>query len=161
MKIYLTLLFFKLKKEFLALDINGDGVISLDELHLLLKSLKSKLKMSEREIKRFEKEFDKDGDGTIDLEEFFEMVQNSSERGIIHKALIQRSGIRKIFQKYDKDGNGVITRDEFRKIVEDKYQVTMMQSQADALMEEADVDDSGYIEFDEFMRSFPYFPVSN
>ena len=31
--------------------------------------------MSEREIKKFEKEFDKDGDGTIDIEEFFEMVQ--------------------------------------------------------------------------------------
>ena len=54
----------------MALDINGDGVITLDELHVLLKSLKSKLRMSEREIKRFEAEFDKDGDGTIDFVEF-------------------------------------------------------------------------------------------
>ena len=59
------------------------------------------------------------------------------------------------------DYHGGVHSNLKRKIVEDKYQVTMMQSQADALMEAADVDDSGYIEFDEFMRSFPYFPVSN
>ena len=152
---------FQLKREFLALDINGDGVITLDELHLLLKSLKSKLKMSEREIKKFEKEFDKDGDGTIDIEEFFEMVQNSSERGIIHKALIQRSGIRKIFQKYDKDGNGVITRDEFTRVVEDRFQSRLLPEQVDHILKEADQNGDGVIDYEEFLKSFTYFPAKS
>ena len=143
----------------MALDVNGDGVISLDELHCLLKSLKSKLKMSEREIKRFEAEFDKDGDGTIDLEEFFNMVHGGSERNIIHKALIQRSGIRKIFEKYDRDGNGIITKDEFRRVVEDKYQTRLLPEQVDEMLREADKNNDGVIDYEEFLKSFTYFPV--
>ena len=143
----------------MALDINGDGVITLDELHVLLKSLKSKLRMSEREIKRFETEFDKDGDGTIDLEEFFNMVHDSAERGIIHKALIQRSGIRKVFEKYDRDGNGVITRDEFKRVVEDRFQARILPEQIDQMLNEADKNRDGVIDYEEFLKSFTYMPV--
>ena len=154
-------MFLQLRKEYLELDVDGDGDISANELMLLLKSLKRKLVITEVGIKKMVKDTDLNGDGRIDIDEFLNMMETGEKREIILKAMITRFGIRKAFEKYDRDNNGVITRDEFRKIVEDKYQVTMMQSQADALMEEADVDDSGYIEFDEFMRSFPYFPVSN
>lgn len=126
----------------------------------LLKSLKRKVNLSEKAIVKLVKEADMNGDGSIDVDEFLNMVESGPKRMVIHKALIQRAGVRKTFQKYDKDGNGYITRNEFRKIVEDKYQATLMASQVDALMDQADVDKSGKIEFEEFMKSFSYFPVT-
>ena len=142
------------------MDENGDGDISAKEMITLLKSLKRKLNLSEKEIVKLVKESDTNGDGSIDVDEFLNMVENGPKRMVIHKALIQRAGVRKTFEKYDKDGSGSITRNEFRKIVEDKYQATLMPSQVDALMDQADVDKSGKIEFEEFMKSFSYFPVT-
>lgn len=117
--------------------------------------------MSERDIQDFIDELDENGDGTVDVGEFMKLIQSGFKRDIIHKALIQRSGIRQRFQKYDKDGNGVITRDEFRKVVEDKYQTRLAPEQVDEMIIEADKDGNGDIDYDEFMRAFTYFPVTN
>lgn len=116
--------------------------------------------MSDRDIQRLVDELDQDGDGTIDIGEFMYLIESGFKREIIHKALIQRSGIRKRFQKYDKDGNGVITRDEFRKVVEDKYQTRLSPNQVDEMILEADKDGNGEIDYNEFIRAFTYFPVS-
>lgn len=99
--------------------------------------------MSDKAITKLIKETDLNGDGSIDINEFFNMVENGMKGDVIHRALILRSGVRKAFEKYDKDGNGFITRDEFKKIVEDKYQATLTPTQVDALMNQADVNKSG------------------
>ena len=146
----------------MALDVDGDGDISVRELETLFKSLKFKLKMSDREIRKFIKGVDENGDGSIDVEEFLHLIQGQSgaRRAIIHKELIHRSGIRKRFEKYDKDGNGVITRDEFRRVVEDKYQSRLTPQQVDEMIIEADRDGNGEIDYEEFLRAFTYFPVA-
>ena len=111
-----------MKSEFLALDADGDGDISVAELETLIKSVKRQLKMSDKEISKLIKDVDQNGDGKVDCNEFFHLIQSGKNRDVLHKELIKRSGIRQTFKKYDADGNGVITRDEFRKIVSDKYQ---------------------------------------
>ena len=116
--------------------------------------------MSEKEIKKFEKELDKDGDGTIDVEEFFTMIHTGPRKDLIRKALIQRSGIRKVFQKYDRDGNGIITKDEFRRIVEDRYQAKLLPQQLDVMLIQADTNKDGHIDYEEFLKAFTYFPVT-
>ena len=117
--------------------------------------------MSERDIRDFLDELDENGDGTVDVGEFMKLIHSGFKRDIIHKALIQRSGIRQRFLKYDKDGNGVITRDEFRRVVEDKYRARLTPEQVDEMIIEADKDGNGDIDYDEFMRAFTYFPVTN
>ena len=149
-----------MKKEFLALDLDGNGDISVKELECLLKSIKRKLRMTEKEIMKMVEKTDQNGDGCVDLEEFLNLIETAEQKKVIHKELIQRSGVRKAFEKYDKDGSGTITRDEFRKVVEDKYQTTMRANQIDKLMEQADKDNSGNISYDEFLAAFSYFPVS-
>ena len=149
-----------MKKEFLALDLDGNGDISVKELESLLRSIKRKLRMTENQIMKMVKQTDKNGDGSVDLEEFLNLVETAEQKRVIHKELIQRSGVRQAFMKYDKDGSGSITRDEFRRVVEDKYQTTMRANQIDKLMEAADKDNSGNISYDEFLSAFSYFPVS-
>ena len=149
-----------MKKEFLALDIDGNGDISVQELELLLRAIKRKLRMTENQIIKMVKQTDKNGDGYVDVEEFLNMLETAEQKNVIHKELLQRSGVRKAFQKYDKDGSGSITRDEFRRVVEDKYQTTMRANQIDKLMEQADKDNSGQISYDEFLAAFTYFPIT-
>ena len=149
-----------MKKEFLALDLDGNGDISVQELESLLRAIKRKLRLTENQIVKLVKQTDKNGDGSVDLEEFLDLMETGEQKRIIHKELIQRSGVRKAFEKYDKDGSGSITRDEFRRVVEDKYQTTMRANQIDKLMEAADKDNSGNISYDEFLSAFSYFPVT-
>ena len=61
----------KLQKEFLELDGDGDGTITVKELENALRSMRSTLNVSGSEIKRVLKDIDKDGDGTIDGITFF------------------------------------------------------------------------------------------
>ena len=146
-----------MKKEFLALDINGDGDIQTSEMEAMLMEEKIKLRMSVKEIKNLLKELDKDGDGTIDVQEFLDKVGSGSKRDVIHKALVKRSGIRKAFEKYDSDGNGYITIDEFRKVVEDKYGSKLTSKEIKKLMKDADTNSDGKIGYDEFLKAFTYF----
>ena len=115
--------------------------------------------MSDRDVAKLIKEVDKNGDGSVDVKEFLSLMKTGKNREVLHKELIKRSGIRKAFEKYDQDGNGFITRDEFRKVVEDKYQTRMMPDQINEIMSKVDVDESGKIEYDEFLKAFTYFPV--
>ena len=117
---------------------------------------KIKLRISAKEIKALMKELDKDGDGTIDIEEFLDKVGSGSKRDVIHKALVKRAGIRKQFEKYDKDGSGFITREEFTKVVEDKYGQNISSKERKKMMKLADKDGDGKINYEEFMKAFTY-----
>mmetsp|Transcript_61004 Transcript_61004/g.101295 ORF Transcript_61004/g.101295 Transcript_61004/m.101295 type:complete len:126 (+) Transcript_61004:1-378(+) len=54
-------------KEF---DINGDGMISLDELVIIMNKINTSKTLTEFEIRDVFEEIDRKDDGTIDLEEF-------------------------------------------------------------------------------------------
>ena len=98
----ITFIFFlQLRQEFLALDADGDGDISVKEMETLLKTLKRQLKMSDREIGKLIKDVDQNGDGKVDVKEFFNLIECGKKRDVIHKELVKRSGIRQSFQKYD------------------------------------------------------------
>ena len=123
-------------------------------------SAKRQLKMTNKEISKLMKEVDQNGDGTIDLTEFFNVITCAERRDVIFKELIKRSGIRETFQKYDRDENGVITTDEFKKMMSDKYPGKFKPDEIVALMNKADKDGSGMINYEEFLQSFAYFPVT-
>ena len=151
-----------MKKEFVALDIDGDGDISIKELESLLRSIKRKLRMTEKDITKLVNDTDRNGDGQVSVEEFLRMIEienvkdRSLKRDIIHKAMIHRAAIRKQFEKYDKDGSGTINRHEFRNIVQHRYIATITEEQLDELMKKADKDGSGLIDYEEFLSAFSY-----
>ena len=83
--------FLQLRKEFLALDTNQDGNISRDEIEALLKSIKYKLKMTDKEIKELVENIDKDKDGSISIEEFLGLIKSGEKHVVIYKTLLQLS----------------------------------------------------------------------
>ena len=60
----------KMKDEFLKLDVDGNGTITIDELADVLRGLRPHLNVSEEDINRTLKDIDRDGDGTVDVEEY-------------------------------------------------------------------------------------------
>ena len=70
---------------------------------LPLQSMKIKLILSEPQINRIIKQVDTDGDGVVDIHELNEIIEKFENKGIIYKALSERSKIRNEFQKYDTD----------------------------------------------------------
>ena len=152
----------KLKKDFLAMDADGDGTITTEEMGKVLRAMKTKLRMSESEIKRTLREFDMDGDGEIEVSEFLYMMGNSKKRDLIHRAIVQHSAIHHEFKQFDQDDNGEITQEEFVKVYESRTGVRPSKEQFKNLLKSVDIDGNGMIGYDEFLHlllNTPYKPV--
>ena len=141
----------KLQKEFLELDGDGDGTITVEELGNVLRSMRSTLKVSETEIKRVLKDIDKDGDGTINMKEYFANMKNKTNRHLIHRALVQRSTARKQFMKFDKDGSGYITMEEIKQVFEERTGGSVSIEQVQAMLKDSDQNSDGKINYEEFV----------
>ena len=141
----------KMKNEFLQLDLDNDGTITVDELGNCLRSMRVKLKLSEGEIKKTLKEIDKDGNGTIDLKEYMQNMKDKTNKDLIFRALCQRSFIRKEFHKFDADGSGFITRDELIEVIRSRIGMQLSTYQVDDLLKDNDENDDGKINYEEFV----------
>ena len=109
-----------LQNEFIELDSDGNGEVSIEELGKLLRSMRTKLRLSESQIRRSLKQIDINGDGTVDKEEMLEILQKFDTDGVVYKALNARCSIREDFLRYDKDGSGYITKEELVQIIKDR-----------------------------------------
>ena len=98
-----------MKEEFMELDFDGNGLISINELERVVHSLRIKLKLTECEIREFLHEIDRDGDGNIDLKEYFKYMRGNIgtplHSNLLYRVLFQLSLIRKDFHKFDVDGS--------------------------------------------------------
>ena len=69
---------------------------------------------------------------------------------MIHRALIQRSRIRREFASYDVDNSGFITKDEFIQVIR-KRGMAITPDRIDELIKEYDVDGNGKLDYEEFV----------
>ena len=141
----------ELRKEFLKLDADGDGTITVDELGTVLRSMMEKLKVSEEEITQVLKDIDKDGDGTIDLKEYCANMKNTNRRNLVYRALAQRSTARTQFEKFDKDGSGYITTEELLEVFEELMGGPVTIEQFEEMMNECNKNADGKINYEEFV----------
>ena len=142
----------RLQKEFLDCDADGDGTITVKELGIVLRSMRTKLKVSETEIKKVLKEIDADGDGKVNLKEYYDNMAKSTNKNLIHRALVQRSKTRKMFEKYDADGSGYITVDEMKLVFEERTGRKLDMKEVKQMLKETDENDDGKINYDEFLQ---------
>ena len=140
-----------MKEEFLKLDIDGDGTITVAELEGVLRCMRSKLQASEAEIQHAIKDIDRDGDGIIELREYLKSRKDKTSQDLIHRALVQRSKIRKSFQRFDEDNSGYITKDEFMSVISDRAGIRVTADQVDVMLHDCDQDNDGKVNYEEFV----------
>ena len=141
----------ELKPEFLQLDLDRDGTISIIELARVLISMRGKLKASETEIKRALRQFDKDGDGEIDLIEYHQTMLNTPENNLVRRALVMRALARQDFRKIDVDGSGYISTYELKNVLQEKTRTIWSNEQIEAVVQTADRNKDGQLNYEEFL----------
>ena len=124
-------------------DKDKDGKISAKELENDMVSMGQN--PTNEEIKEMMEEADLNKDGKIDFEEFLSLMTRNSPETQTEDEVINA------FRVFDKEGNGLISSAELKHImmtIGDK----MTEEEADEMVNEADIDEDGMINYEEFVR---------
>ena len=119
------------------------GKISSRELETAMQSMGQNPTVEE--IQEMMKEVDLDQDGKISFEEFMHLMTNNTKETETEDEVINA------FRVFDKEGNGLISSAELKHImmtIGDK----MTEEEADEMVNEADIDEDGMINYEEFVR---------
>ena len=131
------------REAFENFDKDHNGSISHKELGSMMKSLGQN--PTDAEMREIIAEVDLDGNGYVDFNEFVIIMQKRS------KELDPEEEIISAFRVFDKDGNGTLSTKELRHImttIGDK----LTDEEVDQMIEEADIDGDGVINYEEFVR---------
>ena len=138
----------ELKKQyqdaFEMFDKDKDGTISAKELANVMETLIGQ-KPSMDEINSMIKEVDLNSDGKIELEEFITLMMKNNPDSQQEEEVINA------FRVFDKEGNGLIQTDELKHMMMTIWD-KMTEAEADEMIHEADIDDDGVINYEEFVR---------
>ncbi|KAI8470620.1 MAG: kinase-like domain-containing protein [Monoraphidium minutum] len=131
-----------LKSMFAAMDKDGSGTITVDEMREGLKS-KGTL-IPEEDLAALMENADLTGDGTIDYEEFLAATMNLGK-------LQKDEHLHKAFQHFDADGSGYITVEELEAaLAQQDGDVAALAEQIKNILAEVDKDKDGRIDYEEF-----------
>lgn len=117
------------------------GLVKTRELGILMKKLGEN--PTKEEVQDMINEVDKDGVGVIRFPEFLSMVAGKMD------SLVAEDEIREAFTVFDVDGNGFISRSELKHVMMNLGE-KMSEEECNSLVEEADIDGDGQINYEEF-----------
>ena len=129
-----------LMKQFQEWDINGDGVLSREEIIQGYKNAYGTVDPDE--VDNMIKSVDLDGNGVIDYNEFLNCTMNRDK-------IISKANLEFAFKTFDKDNSGAISIDEIMLIFK-KAINNVDKSIFEKILKEADENGDGEIEFEEF-----------
>lgn len=130
------------REAFGLFDKNGDGTISSNELGTIMRSLGQN--PTESELQDMINEVDVDGNGTIDFDEFLNMMAKKM------KETDSEEELREAFRVFDKDGNGYISAAELRHVMTNLGE-KLTDDEVDEMIREADLDGDGTVNYEEFV----------
>jgi len=125
-----------LRDTFMSLDVNGDGLLTINEMKEGL--AKAGLKDIPADMKEIMENVDSDGSGVIDYTEFIAATLDK-------RTYIQEDLCGAAFRVFDRNGDGKISKDEIKAVLGDTLDGN------GSLMEEIDQNGDGEIDFQEFM----------
>ena len=128
----------KLKETFQKIDVNGDGMLTLEELK---KAVAQNPEVHVMNIEQIFKTIDTDNSGVINYTEFL-------AASIDKKIYLQEDKLRDAFKLFDEDKSGKISKSEISKVLKFKKSGAEMTK----LFEKYDLNGDGEIDFDEFLN---------
>eukprot|EP00347_Sterkiella_histriomuscorum_P009461 403341129 len=133
----------ELRRIFQALDENGDGVVTRDELRKGIDLFQTTFGLEGEflDIDNLLQKIDIDGSGNIDIKEFITATMNLKD--VIHGKQLKQA-----FNLFDIDGNGQITKKELQRVLGGVLKLS--ESQWDEFIKDIDIDKDGTINFEEF-----------
>merc|ERR1719187_1215804 len=155
---------------FKKIDINGDGLISKDELSKAV--LPNNMKLSETEIDAIFQLGDVNKDGEIDLDEFLGVMAPTAGISTISQTTVvssfsssstttfsfsSASDVRAAFRKFDVNGDGHIDMGELKQMMNAGGKKAS-DAEVQALFKKIDLDGDGEIDLNEFVLGM--FPAS-
>ena len=129
-----------LRTAFIALDRNGDGKLSIDELQSGFKLAGIGL----NDVNNIINQCDGDGNGYIDYTEFLTATIN-------WKKLLNKEKLEKVFKVFDKDSDGTISLMEIKEFFGEAGR-SIEEDVWKEMMNEADLNGDGQIDLDEFVK---------
>merc|ERR1711998_347522 len=132
----------ELREAFDLFDTDGSGAVDATELHTAMKALGFEPK--EEEIAKMVKEMDKDGDATVDFEEFCVMMAEKMNQKDGKEEML------KGFKQFDDDSTGKISFKNFKRVAKELGE-TLSDPELQEILAEADTDGDGEINEAEFL----------
>jgi len=124
-------------------DKNKDGVITIDELSIVMRSLGKTA--SEDDLRKIIKDVVPAGGESLDFADFLELM------GKHYAVADSEQYLREAFTIFDKDGNGYISWPELHHLLSNLGE-KITPSEAEDMIKEVDTDGDGMINFDEFCK---------
>merc|ERR1719288_121986 len=134
----------ELKEAFDEFDKDGSGTITTKELLPVLRSIGQN--PTEDEILGLVIEYDVNGDGTIDFDEFIEMMTKHTQ-----ETVDQTAEMREAFKIFDRDGNGYIDLKELKTVIT-RMGEPLSDKEAEEIFKVADLNGDGKLDYDEFVH---------
>jgi calcium-dependent protein kinase len=132
-----------LRETFMAMDGNGDGLLTVNEMKDGLS--KCGLKEIPADLQQIMEDVDSDGSGVIDYTEFLAATLDK-------KVYMAEDVCWQAFRIFDRNGDGKIDRSEIKLVLNDGDVQNQAASDMAAIMQEIDKNNDGEIDFQEFME---------
>ena len=100
-----------------------------------------------KELQDIVREYDLNGNGTIEWHEFLVMMAKKLRQ------LERKEEIREAFEVFDRDQSGAISKSELRQVMLALGE-KLTDDEISMMLKEADVDGDGQIDFEEFVQTF-------
>ncbi|XP_045498108.1 calmodulin-A-like isoform X2 [Colias croceus] len=130
------------KEAFMLFDKDEDGTITIAELGVVMRSLGQR--PTETELRDMVKEVDQDGNGTIEFNEFLQMMSKKM------RGADGEDELREAFRVFDKNNDGLISSVELRHVMTNLGE-RLSEEEVDDMIREADLDGDGMVNYDEFV----------
>ncbi|XP_076461354.1 neo-calmodulin-like [Babylonia areolata] len=133
----------KCKTLFEKADASGDNKLSIQELRVLIKELCGDNATSDRMMADIFADLDDNDDKMLTWDEFSDVCFKKDPKSV------QEHELRCVFKKCDKDGSGRLSADEIKAA----FQELDIPGDPGRNLENADKDDDGMVNYEEFIAS--------
>ena len=149
----------RIKAQFLTLDQNGDGMITIAEMRKALNAAGQDYTL--KDVQKMVKAADKNGDGRVVWEEFLDMMTEHYQKDTAKESVKNVDGkeatveeydqAMQAFKLFDKNGDGMIDLHELKEAME-TLQLEQDPTKVEQLFKDLDKNGDGTIDYVEFGR---------